>query len=182
MLAAEKADILNDAHRNLFFALEPESASYYCLKENPVDNDIINDPYIICDLGAGTGDIICHQRVINDKIETIIEKTTPKGGPFGSDQIDKQFEKKVLCSLFGSDAMSLIQEHFKKSLNNKKEMKRFSSRYINLKRNINEFKESLNENCIDQSCEINCSIFFKTQKNLNIKNLVEEYNKKCKSD
>ena len=31
MLAAERAGIVNDAHRNLFLALEPESASYYCL-------------------------------------------------------------------------------------------------------------------------------------------------------
>ena len=29
MMAAEKAGILEDAHKNLFFALEPESASYY---------------------------------------------------------------------------------------------------------------------------------------------------------
>lgn len=182
MLAAEKAGILNDAHRNLFFALEPESASYYCLKEAPVNTDIFDDPYIICDLGAGTGDIICHQRVTIDGIDKIIEKTTPKGGALGSDEINKQFENKVLNLLFGNEAMSLIQENFKESLNNNKKMKSFSSRYIKLKRSINEFKEGIDKNCLDQSYEIDCSIFFKTLPNLNIKNLVEEYNKKCKSD
>ncbi len=181
MLAAENAGILNDAHRNLFFALEPESASYYCLNENPVNKDIFNDPYIICDLGAGTGDIICHQRVANDKIEKIIEKTTPKGGPFGSDEIDKQFENKVLFSLFGSDAMSLIQEEFKKSLSGEGD-KNFPSKYIKLKREINEFKESLIEECKGQYCDIDCSIFFQTQKNLNIENSVKKYNEKCTNE
>ena len=182
MMAAEKAGIVEDSHKNLFFALEPECASYYCLKEHPINNEIFDDSYIVCDLGAGTGDIICHQRIKNDGIEKIIEKTTPKGGALGSDEINKQFEKQVLDLLFGNDSISLIHENFKKSLNDNKNMKKFSSRYINLKRSINEFKESLDQDCLDQSYEIDCSIFFKINENLNMQNIVEEYNKKCKND
>ena len=182
MMAAEKAGILEDAHKNLFFALEPESASYYCLKENPVNNDIFDDSYIICDLGAGTGDIVCHQRIINDGIEKIIEKTTPKGGALGSDEINKQFEIQVLTLLFGNDSISLIHEKFEESLNNNENMKFFSSRYINLKRSINEFKEGIDKDCLDQSYEIDCSIFFKIIPDLNMENIVEEYNKKCRND
>ena len=114
MMAAEKAGIVEDSHKNLFFALEPECASYYCLKEHPINNEIFDDSYIVCDLGAGTGDIICHQRIKNDGIEKIIEKTTPKGGALGSDEINKQFEERVLGLLFGNDSISLIHENFKK--------------------------------------------------------------------
>jgi hypothetical protein len=61
-------------------------------------------------------------------------------------------------------------------------MKQFSSRYIKLKRTISDFKESLDHDCLEQSYEIDCSIFFKINPNLNMENIIEEYNKKCKKD
>ena len=71
MKAAEKSGIVSEKNRHLFFALEPEAASYYCAKELPVEEDSFIYPYIVCDLGAGTGDIVCHERVINDRLEKI---------------------------------------------------------------------------------------------------------------
>lgn len=181
MMAAEKSGVINN-NKNLFFALEPESASYYCLQTPTFKKEFFQKPYIVCDLGAGTGDIVCHQKIFDDGIEKIIEKCTPKGGALGSDEINKQFENKVLKLLFGDDAISLLHKNYKKSLLKKEDQRRYSSRYIQLKNRINEFKEGICEEYLDQSCEIDCSIFFKNDTNLNMKNLVDEYNKKCKEE
>ena len=110
MRAAKKAGILNEDNINLFFTLEPESASLYCLKELHIKDDLLHAPYIVCDLGAGTADIVCHERVFIEEEERIIEKCTPKGGPFGSDEINKQFKGKVLKLLFGEDAIKFNEK------------------------------------------------------------------------
>ena len=182
MTAAEKAGIVDNAHRNLFFALEPEAASYYCLKNQPVNKNLFEDPYIICDLGAGTGDIICHQKFLVDSIEKIVEKCTPKGGALGSDEINKIFEKRVLKVLFGEEAINLLHQKFKENQNikNNKNNIIYSNRYLKLKKNINEFKEGLNKNYKDESYEIDCSIFFKLFPKLDIHKIINEFNKKSK--
>ena len=51
MKATEKAGFVNKKYKKIFFDLELETPSYYCAKELPVDNDLFNYPYIICDLG-----------------------------------------------------------------------------------------------------------------------------------
>lgn len=182
MKASEKAGLLKDAHRNLFFALEPESASYYCLKNASINQEIFDQPYIVCDLGAGTGDIICHQRVVIDGIEKIQEKCTPKGGALGSDEINKKFENQVLKLLFGEDSLVQIHEKFSESLKNNRKMKNYVKRYINLKNDINKFKEEIDESRLEKTKNIDCSIFFKNNPNLDITSLVNEYNKKCNEE
>jgi hypothetical protein len=117
MEAAKMAGIVDENNKALFFALEPEAASYYCSKELEIDDSIFKKPYIICDLGGDTADIVCHERVFENKIEKIIEKCTPKGGPFGSDEINKEFEEKVLKLLFGEDIFKTIKNEFLQSLN-----------------------------------------------------------------
>lgn len=44
--------------------------------------------YIICDLGGGTGDIITHTKTNDNKIT---EKYQAIGGPYDSEEIDKNF-------------------------------------------------------------------------------------------
>ena len=184
MRAAKKAGILNETNINLFFALEPESASLYCLKELHIKDDLFHAPYIICDLGAGTGDIVCHERVFIEEEERINEKCTPKGGPFGSDEINKQFKEKVLKLLFGEDTIK-FNEKFIQNLKDDKKKKIFWYHYIKLAEEINAFKESINDdylNYLNETWPIDCSIFFKIKKNLSIKEVVENFNKNCKED
>ena len=99
--------------KNLFFALEPEAASYYCERDEAFDENLFKNPYIICDLGGGTRDLVCHKRVIEDGIEKIFEKDIPKGGPFGSDEINKKFENEALKVIFGKDIFDKLNEKFK---------------------------------------------------------------------
>ena len=40
--------------------------------DKSLDPIIFNDPYIICDLGGETGDIITHQRENDNNIEKIV--------------------------------------------------------------------------------------------------------------
>ena len=69
MEAAKMAGIVDENNKALFFALEPEAASYYCSKELEIDDNIFKKPYIICDLGGGTADIVCHERVFRIKLK-----------------------------------------------------------------------------------------------------------------
>ena len=63
MQAAEKANIVSQNNKNLFFALEPEAASYYCLKMESMNDNLLNDSsYIVCDLRRETGDIVYHEK------------------------------------------------------------------------------------------------------------------------
>ena len=183
MKAAEKAGIVDEKNKTLFFALEPEAASYYCLKEkdSSIKDDIFKKPYIVCDLGGGTADIVCHERITEDGIEKIIEKCAPKGGPFGSDEINKEFEDKVLKLLFGEDIFETIKKKFEESLKGNQSDKNLaiiSKKYIKLIDDINLYKEGLTDD-LNESMSIDCSIFFKNFENLDMEKIVENYNKKC---
>ena len=180
MRAAKKAGILNEDNINLFFALEPESASLYCLKELHIKDDLLHAPYIVCDLGAGTADIVCHERVFIEEEERIIEKCTPKGGPFGSDEINKQFKGKVLKLLFGEDAIKFNE----KFIGNLKDdlKKKILNLYIKLEEEINLFKESITDDYLNETWPIDCTLFWKIKENLSIKEVVENFNKNCKED
>ena len=122
MEAAKKVGIVDEKNKAVFFALEPEATSYYCSKELEIDDNIFKKSYIIVDLGGGTADIVCHKRVFENEIEKIIEKCTPKVGPFGSDEINKEFEDKVLKLLFGEDIFKTIKDEFMQSLNGKRKI------------------------------------------------------------
>ena len=184
MKAAEKAGIVDGKNKTLFFALEPEAASYYCLKEkdSKIKDDVFKKPYIVCDLGGGTADIVCHERINEDGIEKIIEKCAPKGGPHGSDKINEEFEDKVLKLLFGEDIFEIIKTKFEESMNgnnSEQNLKKISEKYVKLIEDINLFKEDIPDNYLEEEYPLDCSIFFKIYPNLDIKKLVENYNKKC---
>ena len=114
MKAAEKAGLISSygSEKNLFFALEPEAASYYCESDEKLDESLFENPYIICDLG-GTADLVCHKRVIEEGVEKIKEEHIPEGGPFGSEEINKKFENEVLKAIFGNDVFDKLNEKFK---------------------------------------------------------------------
>lgn len=180
MKAAEKAGIVSEKNKHLFFALEPEAASYYCAKELPVKEGLFLNPYIVCDLGAGTGDIVCHERVINDGIEKIIEKDVPKGGSYGSDEINKIFEEQVLKVIFGNDIFDKLNKKFQESLKDNKKNKKLPSQYVTLQKDLNLFKESLDENYEQDTFDIDCSLFYKLENDFNIDDAIKNYNAQCK--
>ena len=174
MQAAEKANIVSQNNKNLFFALEPEAASYYCLKMESMNDNLLNDSsYIVCDLRRETGDIVCHEKKIIDEIEKIIEKVIPKGGNYGSDEINKRFEEQVLKIIFGQNSLEYNQKNFKNA-------KQFSLMYLELQREIDDFKESMNENNKNKLFEIDCKLLFKNSPDLDIKSAIKNYNKNCR--
>ena len=73
-----------------FFALEPEAASIYFNTQESYKN-IINteEPFILCDLGSGTVDIIVQKKVIINNIITFEELYHPVGGNYGSNRINE---------------------------------------------------------------------------------------------
>ena len=184
MKAAEKAGIVDGKKKTSFFALEPEAASYYCLKEkdSKIKDDVFKKPYMVCDLGGGTADIVCHERITEGGIEKIIEKCAPKGGPYGSDKINEEFEDKVLKLLFGEDIFEIIKTKFEESINGSnsdQNLKKIAEKYVKFIEDINLFKEEIPNNYLKEEYPLDCSIFFKIYPSLDIKELVENYNKKC---
>jgi molecular chaperone DnaK (HSP70) len=124
--------IQKDSEQSLFLAYEPEAAAYYCQYDGiPIPE---NKPYIVCDLGGGTADIVCHMKIKRNNQVRIREVHRPVGGPYGSNEINKEIIKKVIKPLFGEDT-------YKKTLESStgedyKDLFDFES-------NIQYFKESL---------------------------------------
>ena len=115
MKASEKAGLVNKKTDRLnFFALEPEAASLYCSQEiSSINQDYIKPrkPYIICDLGGGTGDIVTHEKSLFDDI---YEKYPPVRGNYSSDEIDKQIFNKVIYKIFGFKNYNSLKKRIKK--------------------------------------------------------------------
>ena len=124
--------IQRDREISLFLSYEPEAAAYYCQNEGiPIPE---NKPYIVCDLGGGTADIVCHMKIkINNKIQ-IKQVHEPVGGPYGSNEINKEIFKKVIIPFFGEDT-------YNNTINNStgEDYKDL----FDLESNIQYFKESL---------------------------------------
>ena len=181
MQAAEKAGIVNEKNKNIFFALEPEAASYYCLKKTEeLNNNLFNGSYIICDLGGGTGDIVCHEKKNIDGIEKIIEKITPKGGNYGSDEINKRFEDEVLKKIFGENSLNCNVKDYSNGKDYIKEKRNYDLMHLELQEEIDNFKEYLEEEKKNGSFEIGCKLLFKNSPGLDIKSAIENYNKNCR--
>ena len=125
--------IHRDSDRSLFLCYEPEAAAYYCQYEGtPIPE---NKPYIVCDLGGGTADIVCHMKYkINNRIQ-IKQVHEPVGGPYGSNEINKEIYKKIIIPFFG-------EEVYNTTLQNSKEGEEYMDLY-KLESNIQYFKESL---------------------------------------
>ncbi|KAH7639079.1 hypothetical protein HUG17_3112 [Dermatophagoides farinae] len=105
-LAAERTGLI--CGEMLRIALEPEVASLYCRKF--LSNELRNSnskiqstfepgiSYLIIDLGGGTVDITAHQ-IQQDGFIKELHKST--GGPYGSNEINRKFEK-IIEKIFGS--------------------------------------------------------------------------------
>ena len=181
--ASEKAGLFNqNTDRTNFLALEPEAASIYCSKDNSIDQSFLSPgkSYIVCDLGGGTGDIATHHISEDGKI---IEKCVPKGGPYGSDEIDNEFFNEIFGGIFGfKDFKSLLVKFYE--LKNKKEISwKKDDLYNEWKKLEEEIKniKKITPDQKDQSFKINFTILKKFM-NANLKDIIDNFNNSCKKD
>ena len=173
--------IKEEDDKSLFFALEPEAASYYCLKNKSIDQTLMKegDYYIVCDLGGGTGDIVTHLIGANKNVNEICP---PNGGKFGSNEINKLFFEDIIFKIFDcKDYNSFYNRYIKLNEKVEEEGILFSDWY-ELERQVMDFKEGTNLVKIDENeyYPINFGLFkdiFNDDTDINI--LVDKYNNNC---
>ena len=169
--------IKEEDDKSLFFALEPEAASYYCLKNKSIDQNLMKegDYYIVCDLGGGTGDIVTHLIGANKNVNEIC---APNGGKFGSNEINKYLFEEVIFKIFDCKDFNTYNNKYKEI--HSKEEETLYDDWDELERKIMDFKEGTNIQVVDDNefYPINFSLFkdiFNDDTDIN--NLVDKYNK-----
>ena len=98
-----KAGLASEATPDkLLIALEPESASLYCMYMKRISRAFTpGTTYLLADLGGGTADITAHQVTDDGRLR---ELHRASGGAWGGIYVDKNFVK-LLESVFGEDAI-----------------------------------------------------------------------------
>ena len=200
------AGLVNEnTDKSLFFALEPEAASLYCLINKEIDREYFKkgDYYIVCDLGGGTGDIVAHLVGSNNSLNEISPSC---GGNFGSNEIDKCIFKDIIFKLFGCHDFNSFYLKYKKmnkdnnesdkiakekNKENKNKIKNENSNiednekrdlyneWSEIERQIKDFKEGITKEKIENNikCTLNFSLFKEIcEEDIDINDLVEEYN------
>ena len=171
--------IKEEDDKSLFFALEPEAASYYCLNNKSIDQNSMKegDYYIVCDLGGGTGDIVTHLIGANKNVNEIC---APNGGKFGSNEINKYLFDDVIFKIFDCKDFNTYYNKYKKIHSSIEEEEALYDDWDELERKIMDFKEGTNIQVVNDNefYPINFSLFkdiFKDETDIN--NLVDKYNK-----
>ena len=181
--ASENAGLFNkNTDRSNFLANEAEAASLYCSFDDSIDKNYLNPgkTYIVCDLGGGTGDIVIHYKTEADSIKEIYR---PIGGPYGSEEINKEFFYKIFFKLFGySDYLSLLDKcNYLRKNNNQKvsswKDKDLYNEWKDLQKKISSYKKITN-NQRNQNFTLNCQIFEDFTDN-SLQVLVDKYNESC---
>ena len=179
------AGLVNEnTDKSLFFALEPEAASLYCLINKEIDREYFKkgDYYIICDLGGGTGDIVAHLVGSNNNLNEISPSC---GGNFGSNEIDKYIFKDIIFKLFGCYDFNSFYLKYKKinkdnNVNIEDNVKRdLFYEWSEIEREIKDFKEGITKEKIRNKIKytINFSLFQDIfVDDIDINDLVAEYN------
>lgn len=178
--ASKMAKLIDDKEDpSNFFALEPEAAACYYPNSDSADKDILNHPYIICDIGGGTADITTHERIKDENGNyQIKELYPPSGGANGSTEINKYiFEEILVKKIFSEEAYNRIKE---KMAQEGEESEELRDDFLKIKKEINDFKEEfkLEEINKNKKRKINFGAFKKGfEKTPNIKDLLDNYNK-----
>ena len=184
MEACEEIGLINgNSDKSLFFALEPESASLYCSRNDNIRKEFLEPGkyYIICDLGGGTGDIVTHMVGSNKNVEEI---TPSCGGDYGSNEIDKKIFKNIIYKLFCYENFnSLLKIYKEKEKDEEYNEESLYQSWCDLEKDIQEFKKESNNEKIKNKkyYPISCDVFQEFfDENLN--DLVEKYNKNLKDE
>ena len=164
-------DINSD--KSLFLALEPEAAgiyyhksSYYykCLKKN-ISYIREENPYIICDIGAGTVDICTHKNIKKGETSELIEEYPPIGGDYGGQKINEEFIKRLIIEIFGEDKVKQLQ-------NNPAD-----EDWDKFEKEIEELKKSCYDND-SKNLILDCSLFEDEDDEKSLEDYIYEYNEK----
>ena len=171
--AAQNAKMIrDDDDPSNFFALEPEAASiYYHNSHQGIKNEEIDTgkPFILCDLGSGTADIVTQKKVvINNKIK-FEELYKPVGGDCGCNKINEQFIERVIIELFGKDCYDKTKE---------KTCRENYNDWFEFEGKIEDFKKKfISYNQLNDFYRIDCEIFNGFCKE-ELNTLIEKFNSK----
>ena len=178
--------VSNNTDKSLFFALEPEAASLYCSRNNDINQNYLKEGnyYIICDLGGGTGDIVTHKVGCNKFLEEIKASC---GGPYGSNEIDKNIFEYIIFTIFGYKSFNeLLKKSKELRIEENEESEESEEEFLfaqwcELERQIKNFKEGANNEKIEKNdyFPINCSIFKDFYDDQDIHDLIKRYNNIC---
>ena len=148
--------IKEEDDKSIFFALEPEAASCYCLQNKSIDQSLMKqgDCYIICDLGGGTGDIVTHLIGVNKNFNEI---SLPSGGQLGSNEINKLFLEEIVFKIFDCKDFNNYYQKYKEIHENNEDLDKeenededeenekiegiLFNQWAEFERAINDFKE-----------------------------------------
>ena len=112
--ASRNAGLINNqTDLSLFLALEPEVAGifYFSNLNRKINShkkaEELFNPYIICDMGAGTVDICTLRKEKNE--DALIEVYPPLGGNYGGNFINQEFIKRIIVELFGNEKLEKVK-------------------------------------------------------------------------
>ena len=171
--AQEAGMIREDDDISNFFALEPEAASIY-YQNSPLASQEMKDqedPFIICDFGGGTVDIVTQKKIRNKSGWQFIEEYPPIGGNYGCNKINEYFMERIIKDLFGEECFNEAKINICKNIYNN---------WIEFENKIEEFKKRFTrKEQIAQYYSIDCDIFEHYCME-DIKDLLMTFNKKHK--
>ena len=173
--------IKEEDDKSLFFALEPEAASYYCLNNKSIDQSLMKEGnyYIICDLGGGTGDIVTHLIGVNKNLNEICP---PNGGKYGSNEINKLFFEEIVFKIFDcKDYNTYYKKYLELNKSIEEEGVLFSD-WNELERKVMDFKEGTNLEKVNENeyYPINLGLFQEIfNDDIDLNDLIDKYNKNC---
>ena len=174
--------IKEDEDPSNFFALEPEAAACYYAMSDISDKEILEHPYIVCDIGGGTTDITTHERKLNKEGKfKIVELYPPVGGADGSREINKYiFEEILVKKLFSQKAYDKIKEKMKQE---GEESDTLRDDFRRIDEDINKFKHTFELNNVNGYYKIRFEGFQDGFDEIpKIEDLVNNFNKNIKQD
>ena len=181
--AAKLAKLIKeDEDPSNFFALEPEAAACYYAMSDISDKEILEHPYIVCDIGGGTTDITTHERKMNKEGKfNIVELYAPVGGADGSREINKYIFQEILVKkLFTQEAYDKIKEKMKQE---GEESDTLRDDFRRIDEDINKFKHTFELNNVDGYYKIRFEGFQDGFDDIpKIEDLVNNFNKNIKQD
>ena len=175
IIASQQAGLIReDDDFSNFFALEPEAASIFLSYENngkpcyqEINHHLTNVPFILCDFGSGTVDIVTHKKKVENNVLKFEELYPPVGNNLGSNKINEYFIDRVIKPLIGEDNLNQI----KKALYGTQDYESWSR----FEKAIEEFKKNFKaKEQLNLDYEIDCSFFQVIE--MNISEKIQNFN------
>ena len=191
--SAKNAGLLKNEDISNFFALEPEAASiYYNIDCDDYAKIIkVNHPFILCDIGSGTVDIVVQEKVEKNGIPSFKELHHPVGGDYGSNKINELIIENIFEELFEYDTFRKLNQNkekvflkwkrFEEAIEKFKISHLYNSQAGNRslleksRGDPNAFRQLRETGTIINYYTIDCKLFKKYCSNKSIKNIVDRY-------